>query len=115
MLRRLRRAAVVRVIPQAVDGSVLLLGCVPRPATTVPNRPGFTVDTPLSIIAADARGKAVLERDVPGVISNPKYPLFEDMSLAQVASIANGRIPQEKLDEVEADLDKLAAQEAAGK
>jgi hypothetical protein len=115
MLKRLRRAAAARVIPQVVAGSVLLLGCVPRPATTVPNRPGLTIDTPLNIVAADARGKAVLERDVPGVLTNAKYPLFEDMSLAQVASISGGRISQEKLNLVEADLDKLAAEQAAGK
>jgi hypothetical protein len=114
-LRRLPRSTAARVIPQVVAGSMLLLGCAAKTTMAVPNRPGLTVDTPLNIVAADARGRAVLEHDVPGVLSNPKYPLFEDMSLAQVATISSGRITQEKLDMVEADLDKLAAEEAAGK
>ena len=114
MLNMLRRHAAAKVIPQVLAGSVLLLGCAaPRPPTTPGS--GFTIGTPLDVIAADPRGKAVLVQDVPGVISNPKYPLFEDMSLAQIASISGGRISQTKLNKVQADLDELAVEEAAGK
>jgi hypothetical protein len=77
-------------------------------------KPGFTLDTPLDVIAADTRGKAVLMQDVPGVMTNPKYGMFDDMSLSQLALVANGRIPQKQLDQVQADLDKLAVDEAAG-
>jgi len=51
----------------------------------------------------------VLMHDVPGVMNNPKYPLFEDMSLTQIAILADGKLPKEKLDEVQADFDKLSA------
>jgi hypothetical protein len=98
--------------------SLLLCGCtMPKPvAATLPPgaKPGFTVDTPLDVIAADPGGNAVLIRDVPGVMSNPKYPLFDDMSLAQIAIIARGQLPRGKLDLVQKDLDQLAAQRAAG-
>lgn len=116
MLDILRCKTAAKVIPQVMAGSVLLLGCAaPRPApVALAPRTGFTVNTPLDVIAADARGKAVLVQDVPGVMSNPKYPLFEDMSLAQIAIIASGKLPQSKLDQVQADLDKLATEEAAG-
>ncbi len=111
MLSILRRKTVAKVIPQVMAGSFLLLGCtVPKPVANAPPKPGFTVDTPLDVIAADPRGKAVLMQDVPGVMSNPKYPLFDDMSLAQIAIIANGKLPKAKLDEVQADLGKLTAQ-----
>jgi hypothetical protein len=116
MLKKRRRNAAARVISPVMAGSVLLLGCsAPKPAAVSgAPKPGFTVDTPLDVIAADARGKAVLVQDVPGVMSNPRYPLFEDMSLAQIAIIASGKLPKTKLDEVQTDLDKLAAKEAAG-
>jgi hypothetical protein len=98
-------------------GSFLLLGCsIPRPAPPAPAlapapgapKPAFTVDMPLDVLTNDPDAKAVLYRDVPGVMNNPKYPLFEDMSLAQIAIVSAGRLPKEKLDEVQADFDKLS-------
>jgi hypothetical protein len=72
-------------------------------------RPVFTINTPLDVIAADPRGKAVLVRDMPGMMSNSKYQLFDDMSLAQIAIISGGRIKKAKLEQVQEDLAKLAA------
>ncbi len=68
----------------------------------------FSVQTPIDRIAADERGKAVLDRDVPGVMSNPHYVLFSSMSLSQLASLSGGRLPQSKLNEVNADLAELS-------
>ncbi len=68
----------------------------------------FTVHTPIDRIAADERGKAVLDRDVPGVMSNPQYVLFCSMSLSQLASLSGGRLTQSKLNEVNADLAELS-------
>ncbi len=111
MLSILRRKTAAKVILHVVAGSVLLMGCsAPKPVVTAPPKPGFSVDTPLDVIAADARGKAVLMQDVPGVMNNAKYPLFEDMSLAQIAIISNGRVTQAQLDAVRADLGRLAGQ-----
>jgi len=97
-----------------VLGSFLLPGCSMPPPTPPPSTPGapqaaFTVDMPLDVLTNDPGAKAVLYRDVPGVMNNPKYPLFEDMSLAQIAIVSAGRLPKESLDEVQADFDKLPA------
>jgi hypothetical protein len=111
MRKMLRPAAAA----MATLSTVLLLGCSAQngsPAAGSPNGP-FTVDTPLQDIAANPQGKAILDADVPGVMSSPKYPMIEDMSLAQIATFANGKIPKEKLDQVQSDLDALAAQQAA--
>ncbi|MGE4482678.1 hypothetical protein [Acidocella sp.] len=70
--------------------------------------PAFTVQTPIDRIAADERGKQVLDRDVPGVMSNPHYVLFSAMSLSQLASLSGGRLTQTKLKEVNADLAELS-------
>jgi hypothetical protein len=103
-------------------GSFLLLGCAtPSKKPQIVSGAGqapvkvYTVDTPISVMAADPRCKAILMQDVPGVMTNPKYPMFEDMSLAQLAIFARGRLPKDKLDEVQADLDRLATQEEAGR
>ncbi|MDD2704879.1 MAG: hypothetical protein PHU07_06050 [Acidocella sp.] len=74
----------------------------------------FSLDTPVSKIAADQGGKAVLERDVPGLMSSSSYILLEGMSLAQIAPLSGGRISRTKLDQVQADLAKLAINESTG-
>lgn len=68
----------------------------------------FTVHTPIDRIAADERGKAVLDRDVPGVMSNPHYMLFSSMSLSELATLSGGRLTQTTLKQVNADLAELS-------
>lgn len=92
---------------------LLLTGCGMPTAARPPGgtaRPVFSVNMPLDTLASDPAAKAILFRDVPGVMNNPRYPLFEDMSLTQLAVISAGRLSKEKLDVVQADFDKLAAQ-----
>lgn len=94
-------------------GAVLLQGCsLPKPADLT--RPPLTVNTPLRVVAADVRAKRILVRDVPGVMSSPSYPVFCDMSLADMAILSNGRLTKEKLAKVQTDLAQLNAAEAAG-
>ncbi|HTQ71816.1 MAG TPA: hypothetical protein VMH92_10025 [Acidocella sp.] len=89
------------VAPSAARGPGTANASTPTPVT-------FTVHTPIDRIAADERGKAVLDRDVPGVMSNPQYVLFSSMSLSQLASLSGGRLTQSTLNEVNADLAELA-------
>ena len=70
--------------------------------------PQFSLNTPVERIAADRRGKAVLTKDVPGLLNNRSYLLFNDMSLLQIASLSCGRLTKTKLDQVEADLTQLS-------
>jgi hypothetical protein len=51
----------------------------------------LSLDTPVEQIAADPGGKAVLNRDVPGLLANPSYFLFENMNLSQLAAVSGGR------------------------
>ncbi len=68
---------------------------------------GFSLDTPVHVIVADPRGKAVLDRDLPGLTTNPSYGLFSDMSLTQLAAVSNGKITQANLDTLRTDLAQL--------
>ncbi len=93
-----------------------LPGCSsgPKPATAAvtavkvktPER-SFSVNTPLDIIAADPNGKAVLLRDLPGLMASRSYILFDDMSLSQIAPLSGGHLTTAKLDMVQADLSEL--------
>lgn len=102
---RPRRAGMIVTV---VLGASTLAGCVHKPAAVpVAAAPAYSVDTPLRILSADPGAKTVLQRDVAGVMDSPQYPLFDDMSLAQIAKISGGRISKDKLDQVQADLSKV--------
>jgi hypothetical protein len=100
----------------------LLLGCSaqkPRADTASNNLavapyPTYSLDTPVEHIAADPRGKAILDHDVPGLMASQSYILFEDMSLAQIATVSGGRLTKEKLDVVQGDLSQLSTTEKSG-
>lgn len=96
-------------------GPAFLLGCVAKdPVTADAARApkaqpvAYSLNTPLDRIAADKRGKAILERDLPGLMASRSYVLFDDMSLSQIATMSGGRLSQTKLDLVQADLAQLS-------
>lgn len=91
-----------------------------RPATVTPSsRPlpndslppaRFSLNTPIATIAANKSGRMILDRDIPGLMSDHRYCLFDDMSLLQVASVSGGKLTTGKLAQVQADLFELNAQ-----
>ena len=65
----------------------------------------MTVDkTTIGAIWADEKGKAVLQKDVPGI--EQYMDQIKDMTLAQVAPMSQGAIDDAKLKQIQADLDK---------
>jgi hypothetical protein len=101
----------------AALGSALLLGCAgqkpaaeaaPKNLTTAP-RSTLSFDTPVEQIAADPRGKVILNDDIPGLLANPNYFMIENMNLSQIAAMSGGRITKAQLDLVRANLSHLSA------
>ena len=64
----------------------------------------FSLDTPIEALVADARAKAVLDADLPGVTSHPSYDMFKAMSLRAVQPMSDGKLTDEMLKKVETDL-----------
>jgi hypothetical protein len=64
----------------------------------------FSLDTPISVIAADARGKAALDADLPGLTTHEHFEMFKDMTLNQLAPMAGDKMPAEALAKLAADL-----------
>ena len=90
-------------------GVVGLVGCGSNPkAAPSPPGPAFSLSTPVHIIAADPRGKAILLRDVPGLMASRSYILFDDMSLSQIASLSGGKLTSAKLDRLQNDFAELS-------
>ncbi len=97
-------------------GLVLLAGCGgARPAGGAPagaapaTGPGLSLSSSVGAIAADPQGKAILDRDVPGMTSNSNWMLVQGMTLPQLQSLSGGQMTQAELDHVSADLAKLPA------
>ena len=101
----------------AAFGLIVQLGCAAPQSEPVSLAPatggGFTLDTPIEVIAADPAGLAVLNKDMPGLMTNPNYYLFKGMSLKSLASAANGRISPQTLAQTSADLAALKKPDAA--
>lgn len=91
-------------------GMVCLGGCasIVQPVSqTTKAGPVFTLQTPIDQIAADPQGRAILERDFPGMMASPHYAFFSDMSLSQLAPLSGGQLTHKKLMRVKADLAAL--------
>ncbi|HVW74725.1 MAG TPA: hypothetical protein VHC39_13890 [Rhizomicrobium sp.] len=76
------------------------------PAPTAPES-GYSRDTPVEKIAADPAAVAVLNKDLPGLLSDAQYPLFKSMSLKQLQAASGGELSQEDVDKTVADLQAL--------
>ena len=98
--------------------SVSQFGCLASqslPAHTAPSTGGsgaravaaYTLDTPIELIAADPGGAAVLNKNIPGLLTNQNYSAFKAMSLKWLASMARGKLSQQTLAQTQADLDLL--------
>ncbi|HEX4273111.1 MAG TPA: hypothetical protein VHZ32_17090 [Rhizomicrobium sp.] len=71
--------------------------------------PAYTHDTPVDKIAADPAAAAVLNKDLPGLLSDAQYSLFKSMSLKQLQAASSGELSQEDVDKAVADLQALPA------
>ena len=85
---------------------------VPFPAQAGPaeTSTALSLDTPIERIAADPAGKAVLDKDIPGLLTNPNYPMIKGMNLKTVAALSSGKLDDQTLAETKADLAALPKQ-----
>ena len=76
----------------------------PVPAATPAASGKFTLDTPIETIVADSAGKAVLDKDIPGMTAHPLYETFKGMTLNALQPAAQGQITDAQMAAVRADL-----------
>lgn len=74
------------------------------PATAPAAAAKFNLDTPIEVLAADEKAKAVLMADLPELLPHPSYDMFKGMSLRQVQPYSQGALTDEMLAKVEKDL-----------
>lgn len=64
----------------------------------------FNLDTPIEALVADAKAKAVLDANLPGLTAHPSYDMFKMLSLRAVQPMSGGKLTDEALKKVETDL-----------
>lgn len=67
----------------------------------------FTLDTPIETLVADARAKALLDTDLPGLTTHPRFEMFKGMSLSALAGMAPDKLTPERLEKTRVDLATL--------
>ena len=67
----------------------------------------LTIDSSIETIAANPKGKAILDATFPGMMAHEAYAMFKSMSLKQVQPYARGAITDEQVAKVAAELAKL--------
>lgn len=97
----------------ALTAAPLAAQTAPAPAvtttltTTTASTAKFTLETPIETIAADPKGKAVLDTDLQNITAHPMYDQFKSMSLAQVQPMSQGALSDAALAKVKIDLEAI--------
>jgi hypothetical protein len=74
---------------------------VPAPAAK------FSLDTPIQELYADEAAKAVMDKHIPGLTTIPQYEMIKAISLRQLQPYSDGKLTDELLAAVDADLAKI--------
>jgi len=69
----------------------------------------FSIDTPIEVLMADERAKAVVAKHFGGqdLAQHPAYEQFKSLSLKAVAPFSQGLITEEMLAKISADLAEI--------
>ena len=85
------------------------------PATTTTSAPAsapaaaYSRDTPVEKLASDPAAVAVLNKDLPGLLTAPEFTIFKSMSLKQLQQASGGDLSEVDVAKAEADLQALPA------
>lgn len=93
--------AAVSLAPAAMAQNGAPAAPAPAPAAAAAK---FNLETPIQDIVADAKAKAALEANLPGISTHESYEMFKGMSLKQLAGYAADKLTPEVLAKTEKDL-----------
>jgi hypothetical protein len=82
-----------------------------RPAA--PQKSNSTLDVPIVDIAASLGGRAILDKDFPGLRTHAMYGFAKVMTLNQIAALSHGKITPDMLAQARTDLSALPARPVA--
>ena len=77
--------------------------------STTTSAPAYSRDTPVEKLASDPAAVAVLNKDLPGLLTAPEFAMFKSMSLKQLQQASGGDLSEVDIAKAEADLQALPA------
>ena len=108
-MRPIRHLAAVAIAILASGGAALAQSAPPPAAPEPPAAQVLTIDTPIEVVTATPKAKAVLDADIPGLTEHPLYDKFKSDSLRALAPKFGGAISEKDLAKVQADLAALSS------
>lgn len=96
-------AALTFALPMAASAQTAPVAPAPAPAAAAK----FTLDTPIQDLYADPAAKAVMDKHIPGLTGIPQYEMIKGLSLRQLQPYSDGKLTDEILAAVDADLVKI--------
>ena len=81
-----------------------------KPDNKAPNTAAsYNDETPLETLASDPAAVAILNKDLPGLLSDAQYPMFKRMSLKSLQEASGGDLSKDDVEKTVADLQALPA------
>ena len=108
-MRPIRHLAAVAIAILASGGAALAQSAPPPAAPEPPAAQVLTIDTPIEVVTATPKAKAVLDADIPGLTEHPLFDKFKSDSLRALAPKFGGAISDKDLAKVQADLAALSS------
>jgi hypothetical protein len=94
----------------AIAASLLLVSSsctwaqtTPTPVVATP----YNQDTPIEVMASDPAAAAIINKDLPGLLTDAQYPIFKRMSLKTIQEASGGDLSAEDVNKTVADLQAL--------
>jgi hypothetical protein len=101
----IRHLAALAIAVSVGGGAALAQSAPPPPPAAAP---ALTIDTPIEVVTATPKAKAVLDADIPGLTEHPLFDKFKSDSLRALAPKFGGAISDKDLAKVQADLAALS-------
>ncbi|HET7085320.1 MAG TPA: hypothetical protein VFI23_11155 [Rhizomicrobium sp.] len=67
----------------------------------------YDEQTPIETLASDPAAAAILNKDLPGLLTDAQYPIFKRMSLKAIQQASGGDLSAEDVNKTVADLHAL--------
>ncbi|WP_200941433.1 hypothetical protein [Caulobacter sp. Root1455] len=111
VMRSIRHLAAVAIAVLVGGGAALAQSApapAPAPVAEPQAKPALTIETPIEVLVAIPKARAVLDADIPGLTEHPMYDKFKSENLSALAPKFGGAISDKDLAKVQADLAALS-------
>lgn len=93
--------------PASAPASTTTTASLPANTTASAPAPTYSRDTPVEKLASDPAAVAVLNKDLPGLLTAPEFAIFKSMSLKQLQQASGGDLSEVDVAKAESDLQAL--------